>query len=307
MNSVYIDSAVAATPIYIGPTNATSVVIGNANSNTNINGLLNANISTSNIDVAPAGTLNIGSSITTGSLTIGQGNVTTGSIYIGAGNGGLHTGPIVIGTTGTGATGTATTIQGGTTTIESSPGGTINIGMTQTASSSSINIGGNTNRLGTINIGGSGSGNINLGNTNCSTIVNGPLVMGTGKNIILQPATGFVIPNVSTQLGNIISATIPAAWPGSQANGSATLTVSPGVWLFTFNIYFTNTTATTNYLYTSESKYYGLTQLQGGSGWISSGTFVNSYTTTTTVGLSNYFNNAAVSDTNSFFKAVRIA
>jgi FtsZ-binding cell division protein ZapB len=32
MNSVYIDSAVAASPIYIGPTNANSIIIGNANS-----------------------------------------------------------------------------------------------------------------------------------------------------------------------------------------------------------------------------------------------------------------------------------
>jgi len=32
MNSVYIDSAVAASPIYIGPTNANSVIIGNTNS-----------------------------------------------------------------------------------------------------------------------------------------------------------------------------------------------------------------------------------------------------------------------------------
>jgi len=39
MNSVCIDSAVAATPIYIGPNNASSVVIGNANCSTNINGL----------------------------------------------------------------------------------------------------------------------------------------------------------------------------------------------------------------------------------------------------------------------------
>lgn len=39
MNSVYIDSAVAASPIYIGPTNANSVIIGNTNSTTTIQGL----------------------------------------------------------------------------------------------------------------------------------------------------------------------------------------------------------------------------------------------------------------------------
>lgn len=40
MNSVYIDSAIAATPIYIGPTNASSVVIGNTNCSTIVNGSL---------------------------------------------------------------------------------------------------------------------------------------------------------------------------------------------------------------------------------------------------------------------------
>lgn len=39
MNSVYIDSAVASSPIYIGPNNASSVIIGNANSTTTIQGL----------------------------------------------------------------------------------------------------------------------------------------------------------------------------------------------------------------------------------------------------------------------------
>ena len=38
MNSVYIDSAVAASPIYLGPTNANAVNIGNANCSTNVNG-----------------------------------------------------------------------------------------------------------------------------------------------------------------------------------------------------------------------------------------------------------------------------
>ena len=160
MNSVYIDSAVAASPIYIGPTNANAVTIGNATSNTFVNGLFNANISTSSVDVASTGTLNIGSSLTTGTLSIGQGNITTGSIYIGAGNGNLHTGPITIGTTGT-----ATTIQGATMVVDSSSDGTINIGSSQTAVGSGINIGGNSNRLGTINVGGGGSGNVNLGNT----------------------------------------------------------------------------------------------------------------------------------------------
>jgi hypothetical protein len=40
MNSVYIDSAVAASPIYIGPTNANSVIIGNATAPTTVNGAL---------------------------------------------------------------------------------------------------------------------------------------------------------------------------------------------------------------------------------------------------------------------------
>lgn len=38
MNSVYIDSSVASSPIYLGPTNASSVIIGNANCSTFVNG-----------------------------------------------------------------------------------------------------------------------------------------------------------------------------------------------------------------------------------------------------------------------------
>ena len=53
MNSVYIDSAVPATPIYIGPNNASSIIIGNNNCTTNLIGSLNIGTSTPN-------TVNIG-------------------------------------------------------------------------------------------------------------------------------------------------------------------------------------------------------------------------------------------------------
>ena len=47
MNSVYIDSSVSATPIYIGPNNASVVILGNTNCPIIANGLLNAsNLST---------------------------------------------------------------------------------------------------------------------------------------------------------------------------------------------------------------------------------------------------------------------
>lgn len=59
MNSVYIDSAVAASPIYIGPTNTNSVIIGNANATTTL-----------------VGTLNIGT-VTPNTVSIGKENSTT--------------------------------------------------------------------------------------------------------------------------------------------------------------------------------------------------------------------------------------
>jgi hypothetical protein len=53
MNSVYIDSAVPSSPIYLGPNNASSVIIGNANCTTTLVGPLNIGTTTAN-------TVNIG-------------------------------------------------------------------------------------------------------------------------------------------------------------------------------------------------------------------------------------------------------
>ena len=53
MNSVYIDSAVPSSPIYLGPNNASSVIIGNANCTTTLVGPLNIGTTTAN-------TINIG-------------------------------------------------------------------------------------------------------------------------------------------------------------------------------------------------------------------------------------------------------
>lgn len=85
MNSVYIDSAVAASPIYIGPTNTNSVIIGNTNATTTLVGTLNIGTTTTN-------TVNIGKegSATNISGYTNLGIVTSGtkSSYIEVGTGG---------------------------------------------------------------------------------------------------------------------------------------------------------------------------------------------------------------------------
>ncbi len=72
MNSVYIDSSVSASPIYIGPNNASIVILGNTNCPIIANGILNAsNISTSILDTSIGATISIGN-INADIITIGK-------------------------------------------------------------------------------------------------------------------------------------------------------------------------------------------------------------------------------------------
>jgi hypothetical protein len=110
MNSVYIDSAVAASPIYIGPTNANSVIVGNTNSTTSLVGSVNIQ------NEPTAGNVNIKSGTTaSGSINIAN---STGSVVtnIGAGTG---TGIITIGNPANG-----TNINSGTVNITRNIAGT---------------------------------------------------------------------------------------------------------------------------------------------------------------------------------------
>jgi hypothetical protein len=96
MNSVYIDSAVSASPIYIGPNNANSVIIGNANCKTTLVGGVKCNnydrnntaqellIGQSVTGPDTAGNvIRIGENVTTGVIAIGNGNNQNGRITIG--------------------------------------------------------------------------------------------------------------------------------------------------------------------------------------------------------------------------------
>lgn len=96
MNSVYIDSAVAASPIYIGPTNANSVIIGNTNAITTLVGGVKCNNYDKNNTAqelligqsvtGPSGdghVIRIGENVTTGVIAIGNGNYQNGRITIG--------------------------------------------------------------------------------------------------------------------------------------------------------------------------------------------------------------------------------
>jgi len=59
------------------------------------------------------------------------------------------------------------------------------------------------NNIGT----GSGTGTIYIGNNTNSIQLNGSISIGTGKNITLQPATGYIAPSADTMLGGITDGT----------------------------------------------------------------------------------------------------
>ena len=60
-----------------------------------------------------------------------------------------------------------------------------------------------------IYLGPNNASSVIIGNANASTTINGPLVMGTGKNITLQPATGYVAPSAG-MLGYIVNGATPS-------------------------------------------------------------------------------------------------
>jgi hypothetical protein len=84
---------------------------------------------------------------------------------------------------------------------------------------------------------GKNASSVIIGNSNCSTNVNGPLVMGTGKNITLQPTTGYVTPT-SGMLGYIVIGSFNANT--ALTNGSFVSTpsfnITPGNYIITITI-----------------------------------------------------------------------
>jgi hypothetical protein len=180
--------------------------------------IANTNINTS---------ISIGGSQTSGPLNIGSGNTRSGTINI---------------ANGTGSTCPINILNGGGATT----GGSVNIanGALQTT---------------TVNIAsGTGTGLVTIGNvSNTTTIgsgtvnVNGNLIMGTGRNITLQPSAGYIAPSSITQLGGYVEVPITSSISITSSSANfllITLTIgTPGIYIinYAFRYQGTGTTSCT--------------------------------------------------------------
>jgi hypothetical protein len=166
-----------------------------------------------------------GGATTGGSVNIANGALQTTTINIASGSGG--TGTVTIGNISNTTTLNSATINvngnlivGGSKKIQTAnldaltAGGTVelansNAGAVYIGASGVRNV---INNIGT----GSGTGSINLGNDTNVINMYGNLIMGTGRNITLQPPTGYVAPSLNTQLG------FSAGLPGISASTTIT-------------------------------------------------------------------------------------
>jgi len=160
------------------------------------------------------------------------------------------------------------------------------------------------NGLGTINITAN-----TLTLTTPTINANGNLIMGTGRNITLQPVTGFATPTSGTMLGGLTqgSAFTTAVITASPQTLS-TLTLTAGVYVVTFKVSISWTTSPSTIGYTLNSVTYGSTFVPGsttsggtvGTAILSGGTYPLNF-------VSNLGINTACVPANCFFTAVRIA
>ncbi len=166
---------------------------------------------------------------------------TSGGLFIGTGGGIVRSGNVNI------ATSNSNSCQINMMTGNSTAGSINMYTGNTTAGAVNIATGTGVTQSTVVNIGsGSTTGAITLGNTANTVQINGALTMGTGRNIILAPSTGYVAPSLSTQLGFV----------GYSANGTAgyvttgmvtsasgntpymygVATIQPGVYMF--SVYF---------------------------------------------------------------------
>lgn len=242
MNSVYIDSAVPSSPIYLAPNNASSVIIGNANCTTTLVGPLNIGTTTAN-------TVNIGkegaSTNLFGFTNLGLVTSGTKTSYIEVGTGGgnavidFHSSGLFdtdndsrIMSQGGTSTGTQGSLQlyAKTITLNSE---TSNIGVT---SSSNSYIGNGTSNSNGIGTGVCSINKLQVGNT---TFGNG-VANGTAVRCIIY---GVNI-GASTTSGTVIipGAPIGAGNPMIFASINITTTTNP----YFINV---NTTGTNTFVY----------------------------------------------------------
>ncbi len=178
------------------------------------------------------GDLSIYPAQTSGNIYLGANSTSstgrTGTIHIGDGNS-MPVGATIHINNGT-SNASNTNIMNGTSTS-----GTCNI-LTGSTTSGTCNIatGTGATQTSTVNIGsGSTTGTVTIGNSaNTVTIKSADITMGTGKNIVLQPASGYVIPT-STQLGYLKVGTLKASSTviSSGTTEIGSITLDAGSWI----------------------------------------------------------------------------
>lgn len=88
-----------------------------------------------------------------------------------------------------------------------------------------------------IYLGPNNASSVIIGNANASTTINGPLVMGTGKNITLQPATGYVTPTAGTMLGGITTSVLTSITLSFAQQQVGTITVpATGLYILSYSV-----------------------------------------------------------------------
>lgn len=123
------------------------------------------------------------------------------------------------------------------TDIDVAPNTTLTLGN-QNATSVYIGSSGTATRNVTNYIGtGSGSGSITIGNNTNSIQLNGSINIGTGKNITLQPASGYVSPTAGTMLGGITTAVLTSITLSFNQQQVGTITVpATGIYILSYSV-----------------------------------------------------------------------
>jgi len=219
--SINIGTGTTAKNLNIGTTGgagSTTVSIGGSSVTVG-----SANCSTLTCNPAAGSNLNLGSTMTGGTLRIG--GTTGGSTTIDIGSGSAQTGAIEIGTADSnknitigsvGSTGSSTLIRGKTVSVNANiTSGTLNFGQAMTDATATINIGTESTSQTPINIGtGTGTRTITIGNTTGTTVALAGSTITASKMAI----AGTLSAGAST-----LSSVLSNAYNGATATGTMEL------------------------------------------------------------------------------------
>jgi hypothetical protein len=214
-----VDSVHVANVEHIGPAigNATASLSGDFDICTaQTTGILNIGTGVR----TGTGAINIGTNATTSATIIGNNTATANTLELRSGSAGI-----------TLATNSSTGINIKSKTVDVDGSGTLSLGIT---TATNVDIGKTATGTTTINNALTATG---------LTTANGGLTMGTGKNITLQPSTGYVAPS-STQLGYVYSGSAIAAatWTtGTRVQFSNISLTESGTYIITANVFLTFT------------------------------------------------------------------